>query len=161
VLKAWRLERARAEGVPAYVVFPDRTIEEILRLQPATPAELASIPGLGPTRLDRFGDELMEVVNEALSATEETPISEPPPLERVAEPNDPLYRELSTWRRARADRDGIPAFHVFGNRTLDAIARARPQTLDELAEIPGVGPVKLERYGEEVIEALTACSEAA
>ncbi len=161
VLKAWRLERARAEGVPAYVVFPDRTIEEILRLQPATPAELASIPGLGPTRLDRFGDELMEVVNEALSATEETPISEPPPLERVAEPNDPLYRELSTWRRARADRDGIPAFHVFGNSTLDAIARARPQTLDELAEIPGVGPVKLERYGEEVIEALTACSEAA
>jgi DNA helicase-2/ATP-dependent DNA helicase PcrA len=157
VLRAWRLERARSEGVPAYVVFPDRTIEEIVRLQPATLAELARIPGLGSTRLERFGEELLQVVVAALAATDETPNAAPAPF---VEPDDPLYRELSTWRRARADR-GVPAFHVFGNRTLDAIVRARPQTLDELAEVPGVGPLKLERYGEEVIEALTASAEAA
>jgi ATP-dependent DNA helicase UvrD/PcrA len=65
-LKEWRLARARADGVPAYVVFPDRTIDEILRLRPATLAELAGVPGLGPTRLERFGPELLGVVGAAL-----------------------------------------------------------------------------------------------
>ncbi|MGI8421071.1 MAG: HRDC domain-containing protein [Gaiellaceae bacterium] len=49
----------------------------------------------------------------------------------------------------------MPPFHVFGNKTLDAIARSRPATLDKLAEIAGVGPAKLERYGAEVLEQLT------
>jgi superfamily II DNA helicase RecQ len=164
-LKEWRWEKAQAEGVPAYVVFPDRTIEEILRLRPSTPSELARIPGLGPTRLQRFGDELMEVVTAALEEADDPPpspsASRSPSAAPVSapvssDPDDPLYHELTAWRRARADRDGIPAFHVFGNRTLDAIARARPRTLDELAEVPGVGPIKLERYGEEVMDALTA-----
>jgi DNA helicase II / ATP-dependent DNA helicase PcrA len=70
-IKEWRLARARADGVPAYVVFPDRTIEEILRLRPASLAELAGVPGLGPTRLERFGPELLGVVNDALA--EQTP----------------------------------------------------------------------------------------
>jgi DNA helicase-2/ATP-dependent DNA helicase PcrA len=75
-LRRWRAERARAEGVPAYVVFPDRTIEEILRLQPSTLAELAQIPGLGPTRLQRFGDDLLVVVREALAeGTEAEPLA--------------------------------------------------------------------------------------
>jgi DNA helicase II / ATP-dependent DNA helicase PcrA len=65
-IKEWRLARARADGVPAYVVFPDRTIEEILRLRPASLAELAGVPGLGPTRLERFGPELLGVVSRAL-----------------------------------------------------------------------------------------------
>jgi ATP-dependent DNA helicase RecQ len=66
-LKAWRLERARADGVPAYVVFPDRTIEEILRLRPSSLSELARVPGLGPARLERFGSELVGVVRAALA----------------------------------------------------------------------------------------------
>ena len=66
-LRAWRLERARADGVPAYVIFPDRTIDDILARRPATLGELAAIHGLGPARLARFGPELREAVVEALS----------------------------------------------------------------------------------------------
>ena len=57
-LRRWRLDRARSEGVPAYVIFPDRTIAEILARRPSSPAELAAIHGLGPARLARFGGEL-------------------------------------------------------------------------------------------------------
>ena len=46
----------------------------------------------------------------------------------------------------------MPAYVVFDNRTLDAIARTRPASLAELASLPGVGPVKLERYGGDVLE---------
>jgi DNA helicase II / ATP-dependent DNA helicase PcrA len=58
-LKEWRLARAREEGVPAYVVFNDRTLAELLRLAPRTTAELAAVPGIGPAKLERYGRELL------------------------------------------------------------------------------------------------------
>jgi superfamily II DNA helicase RecQ len=58
-LKEWRLSRAREEGVPAYVVFTDRTLSELLRMAPRTPAELAAVPGIGPAKLERYGPELL------------------------------------------------------------------------------------------------------
>jgi DNA helicase II / ATP-dependent DNA helicase PcrA len=64
-LKAWRLERARADAVPAYVVFDDRTLEEIVRRAPASASELAAVPGIGPARLERYGAEVLAVLSAA------------------------------------------------------------------------------------------------
>src|SRR4029434_3607684 len=50
-LKAWRLQRARRDEVPAYVVFHDTTLEEIARRQPRELGELAKVSGVGPTHL--------------------------------------------------------------------------------------------------------------
>ncbi len=61
-LKEWRLARARAEEVPAYVVFNDRTLAELVRLAPRTIAELAAVRGIGPAKLERFGPELLEAL---------------------------------------------------------------------------------------------------
>jgi ATP-dependent DNA helicase RecQ len=61
-LRAWRSRRARDDGVPPYVVFHDRTLGEIAERAPATLAELAEIGGVGPTKLDRYGEEVLEVV---------------------------------------------------------------------------------------------------
>jgi DNA helicase II / ATP-dependent DNA helicase PcrA len=58
-LKEWRLARARAEEVPAYVVFNDRTLSELIRIAPRTIAELAEVPGIGPAKLERYGSELL------------------------------------------------------------------------------------------------------
>jgi DNA helicase-2/ATP-dependent DNA helicase PcrA len=58
-LKEWRLARARAEEVPAYVVFNDRTLAELVARTPRTLAELADVPGIGPAKLERFGSELL------------------------------------------------------------------------------------------------------
>src|SRR5262249_6930191 len=80
VLRRWPLERARSDGVPPYVIFPDRTIAEILARRPSGQAELAAIHGLGPARLARFGRELSEVVGEVLAgnAAETRPREESP-----------------------------------------------------------------------------------
>jgi ATP-dependent DNA helicase UvrD/PcrA len=58
-LKEWRLTRARADGVPAYVVFHDSTLAEIATSKPATRAELAGVAGVGPAKLERYGDEVL------------------------------------------------------------------------------------------------------
>jgi DNA helicase-2/ATP-dependent DNA helicase PcrA len=58
-LKRWRLEQSRAEGVPAYVVFNNRTLEEIARNQPTTLGELSVLPGVGPAKLAHYGAAIL------------------------------------------------------------------------------------------------------
>jgi DNA helicase-2/ATP-dependent DNA helicase PcrA len=58
-LREWRLRRAKEDGVPAFVVFHDRTLAEIADRAPATLDELARISGVGPTKLDRYGPDVL------------------------------------------------------------------------------------------------------
>jgi DNA helicase II / ATP-dependent DNA helicase PcrA len=58
-LREWRLARARADEVPAYVVFNDRTLAELAARTPRTLAELSAVPGIGPAKLERYGAELL------------------------------------------------------------------------------------------------------
>ncbi len=61
-LRAWRLERARADAVPPYVIFHDATLAAIADRRPRSLADLAGISGIGPTKLDRYGEELISIV---------------------------------------------------------------------------------------------------
>jgi ATP-dependent DNA helicase RecQ len=61
-LRAWRLERSREDGVPAYVVLHDATLNEVAAVQPRSEGELAGIKGLGPVKVDRYGDDLLAVI---------------------------------------------------------------------------------------------------
>jgi DNA helicase-2/ATP-dependent DNA helicase PcrA len=71
------------------------------------------------------------------------------------EAGGPLFDALKQWRRERAKTDGVPAYVVFHDSTLAAIAERKPRTSRELRTISGVGPAKLERYGPEVIAVVT------
>lgn len=62
-LKAWRLDKARELNVPAYVVFTDATLTSIAARQPADSAALVKVPGIGAAKLERFGAEVLTVVN--------------------------------------------------------------------------------------------------
>jgi DNA helicase-2/ATP-dependent DNA helicase PcrA len=61
-LKEWRRKRAQADGVPAYVVFHDRTLADIAERKPRDWGDLAGITGVGPTKLERYADEVLAVV---------------------------------------------------------------------------------------------------
>jgi ATP-dependent DNA helicase RecQ len=59
---------------------------------------------------------------------------------------------LKGWRLTEANAQGVPAYVIFHDMTLAEIAVRQPTSLEELAEIPGIGKRKLERYGEALIE---------
>ena len=80
--------------------------------------------------------------------------AKPAKAANAALPDDPVFGSLRVWRLERATADEVPAFVVFGNKTLAEIASRRPATLEELAAVPGVGPAKLERYGADVLAVL-------
>ena len=65
-LKEWRRRRAQTDGVPAYVVFHDRTLAEIADRNVRDWADLAAIPGVGPAKLERYADEILAIVGSAV-----------------------------------------------------------------------------------------------
>ena len=68
-----------------------------------------------------------------------------------ADRDDALYDALREWRAGRAEELGQPAFCVFTDATLTAIAEQRPGSVAALVRIPGIGQSKLDRYGEDVL----------
>ncbi len=61
-LRAWRTERARTDAVPAFVVAHDSTLAAIAEARPASLAGLRRIKGMGPTKLERYGAEILDVI---------------------------------------------------------------------------------------------------
>ncbi len=61
-LRGWRAETAREQGVPAYVIFHDRTLREIAMAQPADLDALATITGVGAGKLERYGDAVLQLL---------------------------------------------------------------------------------------------------
>jgi len=61
-LRAWRTAKAKALGVPAYVVYTDATLRTIAERRPASVAELVAIPGIGQAKLDRYGSDTLDLV---------------------------------------------------------------------------------------------------
>ena len=67
-LRAWRSERAREQGVPAYVILHDRTLHELAARRPHSTDELLGVPGIGQAKADRYGEALLGVLIKNFSA---------------------------------------------------------------------------------------------
>jgi ATP-dependent DNA helicase RecQ len=65
-LRSWRLDKAREQGVPAYVILHDRTLRLIATIRPEDEESLAGVSGLGAAKLEHYGEELLDIVAEHL-----------------------------------------------------------------------------------------------
>jgi superfamily II DNA helicase RecQ len=66
-LRTWRTARAKSDGVPPYIVLSDAHLRGIALTRPETAAELAACDGIGPTKLDRYGDDILAVLDQVES----------------------------------------------------------------------------------------------
>lgn len=76
------------------------------------------------------------------------------------EPDPPLLAALKGWRREMARAADVPAYVVFNDATLGAVAEALPRTINDLLALPGIGPVKAERFGHDVLALVARHSQA-
>ncbi|QSB17112.1 ATP-dependent DNA helicase UvrD2 [Natronosporangium hydrolyticum] len=74
--------------------------------------------------------------------------------------DEELYERLREWRRVVAGEQHVPAYVVFTDATMAALAERSPQTVAELSAIGGIGPRKIEQYGEAVIALVAGASVA-
>jgi DNA helicase-2/ATP-dependent DNA helicase PcrA len=63
-----------------------------------------------------------------------------------------LFEKLREWRKSTADAASVPAFVVFTDATLTAIAVEQPSDASQLLKIPGIGTTKVERYGGDLLD---------
>lgn len=68
-LRAWRSERARELGMPAYIVAPDKALEAVAVRRPASEAELLQVSGFGPKKVETYGADIVRIVRETGAAT--------------------------------------------------------------------------------------------
>ncbi len=146
----------RAKGLEFEAVFLPRLQERELPVRQAkTDAQIAEERRLlyvGITRAKRFlwlswSGKPSRFVREVAS------VKDAPAAVGKAEWT-PAGQKLREWRLERARRDAVPPYVVFHDSVLHAIAHADPGSLAELSQIAGVGPAKLDRYGDEVLAAL-------
>jgi DNA helicase II / ATP-dependent DNA helicase PcrA len=147
-----------AKGLEFEAVFVARVEEKELPSKlsktPAAIAEERRLFYVGLTRAKRH--LFVTWTNKASRFLGELGVQRPAFREPVdGEPDDPVFVELKKWRLERSRADEVPAYVVFHNATLAEIAARKPSSLRDLATVPGVGPAKLERYGDEILSVVT------
>jgi ATP-dependent DNA helicase RecQ len=143
-LKALRRELAQAQGVPAYVVFPDRTLIEMAERRPATLDAMAGITGVGAKKLEAYGRAFLAAIAGG------TPPPEVHPARRALAGREvgALYDRLAEAARDLArGEDGTGKPLSCDAATLRRIAERRPRDRAELERLPGMGAVRAERFG--------------
>ncbi len=153
-LKAKRRELADAAGVPAYIVFNDRTLVEMVSRKPQTIDDMRGITGIGAVKLDRYGPDFLDVLT---GAGGERP--HPARMRLASEGNGSgsLFDRLQEAQVELArGGNGMDRPLSCDAATLSRIAARRPGTLDDLEAISGMNARKTERFGERFLEIIEA-----
>src|SRR5690606_19568876 len=149
-LKSCRRALADAGGVPAYVVFPDRTLIEMATRRPTTLDEMRGITGVGAVKLERFGADFLKVI-----IGEAPPRTHPARRRLAGSAEGPLMDRLHSAQLVLArGSEGRDRYLACNTTTLARIAETRPRTLEALERIQGMGPQKTERFGATFLEIL-------
>jgi superfamily II DNA helicase RecQ len=142
--EGFKLLRVTEEGLEG---VPSNTVSLKQKRQPKPRDRTGTAIAPRPDRAARVDTERTK----ALRRSEED--REPTPEEAD------LFERLRQWRRVIANRVGLPPYIIFHDKTLWAIARAQPTTVDDLLQIKGVGQSHIDKYGEELLEALASFAE--
>ena len=114
------------------------------------PQEQGKSRRTGPVRCRVCGKALIEAVDRKLGRCADCP----------SDLDQALFQQLRDWRSEQAKEQSLPAYVVFTDATLTAIAEIRPPDRSALSKIPGVGAAKLERYADQVLAILTGSAPA-
>jgi len=150
-------EKVRSFGHDRLSVFGIATADELPLIRPVARALIAR----DALRADAYGGlSFGPGARPILKGEQQLSIAIPPPRkrarrERFEGPADPLFDALRDARRKLAADAGVPPYVIFHDSTLREIAAQKPRNLRELGQVQGVGAVKLERYGDAMLEVLS------
>jgi ribonuclease D len=156
-LWALREQLARAADRPPFKILNEDTLLRVAQTIPPDATTLATISGITPRVLGRWGAAILDAVERALRLDD----SALPVLPRHKRPSIPggmsrRIDKLRRWRTSATEQVGLEPGVLLPNRLITAIAEAGPRTLDELARVDGVRRWRVETLGEGMLAALAA-----
>lgn len=110
---------------------------------------------------EKLNEEVMVATPKPKPAKKEKAKEEPPqPVETVetelSEEEQQIALALRTWRKDKSNELQQPEFMIFPNATLNALAKGKPRSMNDLEKIKGMGPAKITRYGDDLMAILNA-----
>ncbi|WP_444667625.1 DNA helicase RecQ [Cereibacter changlensis] len=148
-LKAKRRALAEAGGVPAYVIFTDRTLIEMAERRPRSLDEMAHITGVGAKKLESYGQAFLAVI------TGEAEAMHPQRRRLAGRDAGAVFDRLAEVQvDLMRGEDGTGKPLSLPQSALRKIAEARPASLSELDRVADLGPQKIERFGEAFLAVL-------
>lgn len=144
---------AEAEDVPTFKILTNNQLVEIAKENPRSLRQLNEVRRLPGAVVRRYGDQIIAAVARGHDAVDSLPPE--PPLPTPPEPEiADRFTVLQQWRKEKGIERGVGSDMVLHKSVLWALAKNVPQSLDELRQVEGIGPVRLQLYGEELMGVL-------
>ena len=159
-LKYLRREIAEEEKKAPYMIFGDGTLREMSIKYPINKDEILQVSGVGEIKYERYGERFIEIIRAYVAANnikKEVSIEEVQ-LEEIeydyfeVNSDNELLERLMKIREELAKKLNLPVSMVLSKNTLKEISGRYPDTLDKLKDIGGIGPKKIEGYGQQIVE---------
>ncbi|WP_420342869.1 DNA helicase RecQ [Paenirhodobacter sp.] len=150
-LKAKRRALSEAAGLPAYMIFPDRTLIEMAESRPQSMDEMARVNGVGAKKLESYGAAFLEVIAGAVEALH-------PARRRLAgrDAGEIYDRLLAAQQELARGAGGQERLLSCDSGMLARLAEKMPRDREELARVSGMGEAKVERFAGAFLEILEA-----
>lgn len=159
-LSSLRREIAQEEKKAPYMIFGDGTLREMSIKYPIDKEEMLKISGVGEIKYERYGERFIEIIEEYVidnNIKKEVAIDNKEPEEIEDDyfevnSDKELLERLIKLREGFANKLNLPVSMILSKNTLKEISGRYPNTLDKLKDIGGIGPKKIEGYGDSIIE---------
>ncbi len=146
-----RDQLAIKRNLPPNAVLSNKALIQIARRAPSTVKKLRRLRYLSSKQARRDGTKIIKAVKTGLQANR---LPEPPRFN----PPDPTiadrYTALINWRKERAQARGVESDVIISKQTLWALAHKAPSQIDDLQGVQGLGPWRLDTYGQEILQIL-------
>lgn len=161
-LRILRRQLAQEEGVPPYMVFGDSTLKEMSLRYPTSKEQMLDISGVGEKKYDKYGSSFISVIKEYTNNENiEVDFKLSNEVSRVAKEEDEgvwlldsdedLVNKLLEIRDQFAKLQKVSDYTLFTKESIKEISSRYPTTLEELKDISGFGPKKVENFGAEIV----------
>lgn len=145
-----RDELAKHHGVVPTMFLNDRVVMNVHEKAPKNITELWTVDGISDSFVMKYGAEFIDRLNakkkEDIIATNITHTN-------LSPENSVILRDKVTkYRTEKSKEFELPSYCVYNNATIDNIVELCPETLEDLLNVKGFGPVKVEKYGKDIIE---------
>ena len=160
MLVSLRSEIAKEEGIAPYMVFGDATLKNMASVYATNKEEMLNISGVGQVKYEKYGNRFEDIIEKYI---EEKNIDKSK-LNTVSgkstglnseyfnvTTDKKLYERLRDYRLSVSKLEGVLPYMILSSNTLKEISGRYPLDEEQLKDICGIGPVKINKYGEDII----------
>jgi len=158
-LKERRHKVSKQMNTPAYMIFSDKVLKDMVKNSPTTLDDFLNLSGVSYRNAEKFAQYFIPIIRKHKGIKgsvklvfDENYEKKQDVINDLKEPEKALYQKLRKMRMRIANEEHIRPYWIFSNNTLLDLVRFKPKTFDALKGISGIGEIKVDWFGKEIIE---------